>query len=106
MNLDSVLDDTIDLLQHPEFKTIGALRKHQYQMEKTKYNEDDMFKRRVMYENQIVLPEQRLKFAENLQKIKEEDPEAYNARFEKSREGLKEWHRKQKIKKERGEQGD
>lgn len=40
MTLEDVLNRTIDLLQHPEFKNFGALQKHRYQMEKWKNPED------------------------------------------------------------------
>ena len=46
MLLDQLLDITIDLLQHPEFKTFGALEKSRYQNNKT---EEELFLRSDMY---------------------------------------------------------
>lgn len=41
-----VLDEVLDLLQHPEFKTFGALQKHRYQMSKPA---EDKEIRSIMY---------------------------------------------------------
>ena len=46
MRLQQVLDELVELLQHPEFKSIGALRKSQFQNDKS---EDELFLRSDMY---------------------------------------------------------
>jgi hypothetical protein len=46
MRLQEVLDEALEMLQHPEFKTYGALKKSQYQHEMT---DDDKFLRSDMY---------------------------------------------------------
>jgi len=48
MRLQEVLDEALEMLQHPEFKTYGALKKSQYQHEKAE-NEDEKFIRSDMY---------------------------------------------------------
>jgi len=45
--LRQILDQTLDLLQHPEFKSFGALQKSRYQNSKP---EEDKEIRRIMYE--------------------------------------------------------
>lgn len=50
MRLQQVLDEAIQLLQHPEFKTYGALQKARYQHNKS---EEDLFLRRDMYKGSI-----------------------------------------------------
>lgn len=47
VTLRQVLDQTLDLLQHPEFKSFGALQKSRYQNSKP---EEDKEIRRIMYE--------------------------------------------------------
>lgn len=44
--LRQILDQTLDLLQHPEFKSFGALQKSRYQHSK---GEEDREIRRLMY---------------------------------------------------------
>lgn len=48
MRLQEVLDEAIAMLEHPEFKTYGALKKSLYQHEKSE-NEDEQFLRSDMY---------------------------------------------------------
>lgn len=50
MRLQTILDQTLDLLEHPEFKNFGDLQKHRYQMQMT---EDEKFLRSDMYKGQI-----------------------------------------------------
>lgn len=50
MRLQQVLDEAIELLQHPEFKTYGALQKARYQHNKS---EDEIFLRSDMYKGSI-----------------------------------------------------
>ena len=51
MRLQQVLDEAIEILQHPEFKTYGALQKARYQHSKS---EDEIFLRSDMYKGSIV----------------------------------------------------
>ena len=46
MRLQEVLDEALEMLQHPEFKTYGALKKSQYQHNKS---EEELFLRSDMY---------------------------------------------------------
>ena len=46
MRLQEVLDEALAMLEHPEFKTYGALKKSQYQHE---MSEDEKFLRSNMY---------------------------------------------------------
>lgn len=46
MILDTLLDQVIELLQHPEFKNFGALQKSKFQNSKS---EDEIFLRSDMY---------------------------------------------------------
>lgn len=50
MRLQEVLDEIIEMLEHPEFKTYGALQKSKYQHQKS---EDDIFLRSDMYKGCI-----------------------------------------------------
>ena len=50
MRLQEVLDEIIEMLEHPEFKTYGALQKSKYQHQKS---EDDIFLRSDMYKGRI-----------------------------------------------------
>lgn len=45
--LRQILDQTLELLEHPEFKSFGDLQKHKYQMSKP---EEDKIIRQMMYE--------------------------------------------------------
>lgn len=74
MTLDDLLNRTIDLLQHPEFKNFGALQKHRYQMEKR--NEEDIELLRYLYKGTITAPEQAKKAAKANAKRRQD--EKYN----------------------------
>jgi len=50
MRLQQVLDEAIELLQHPEFKSYGALQKARYQHSKS---EEELFLRSNMYKGSI-----------------------------------------------------
>lgn len=50
MRLEQILDETLELLQHPEFKSFGDLQKSKYQNSKS---EEDRENRRMMYEGMI-----------------------------------------------------
>lgn len=57
MTLEDLLNRTIDLLQHPEFKNFGALQKHRYQMKKWE-NPEDIELIRDLYTGTKMTPEQ------------------------------------------------
>lgn len=50
MILDTIIEQTLDLLMHPEFKCFGDLQKHRYQMQMT---DDEKFLRSDMYKGMI-----------------------------------------------------
>lgn len=58
MTLNGILDEVIELLQHPEFKNFGALQKHKYQMSKP---DEDKEIRSIMYEGQLILDKELIK---------------------------------------------
>ena len=57
MTLDDLLNRTIDLLQHPEFKNFGSLQKHRYQM--SKRNDDDIELLRDLYKGTLIPKDQK-----------------------------------------------
>ena len=63
MILDDLLNQVIDLLEHPEFKNFGALQKHRYQMEHR--NDDDIELRRALCTGLVLTKEQKEKMKKN-----------------------------------------
>ena len=70
VTLRQVLDQTLDLLQHPEFKSFGALQKSRFQHSK---NEEDKEIRRIMYEGGLGNPPEALKKASETRKRKHKE---------------------------------
>lgn len=79
--LRQILDQTLELLQHPEFKSFGDLQKHKYQMSKP---EEDREIRRIMYEGGLGNSEEAKKKAsetrKNNPKRKEQEKKAAQTR--------------------------
>lgn len=63
--LRQILDQTLDLLQHPEFKSFGALQKSRYQNSKP---DEDKEIRRIMYEGGLGNSEEAKKRASETRK--------------------------------------
>lgn len=53
MRLQQILDEAIELLQNPQFKSIGALNKSKYQHSKS---DDELFIKSDMYKGSIIDP--------------------------------------------------
>lgn len=77
MRIEQILDETLDLLQHPEFKNFGDLQKSRFQNSKS---EDEIFLRSDMYKGQIGNSEAAKKAHKNKKNIEE-----INARAAKTR---------------------
>lgn len=81
MTLNGILDEVIELLQHPEFKTFGALQKHKYQMSKP---EEDKEIRSIMYEGQLIIDKDLIRRQQESRKKKlAENPELLKKAAEK-----------------------
>lgn len=92
MTLEDLLNRTIDLLQHPEFKNFGALQKHRYQMEKWE-NPEDIELLRDLYKGTKMTPEQIKKQVEKTKKRRE----SKNNRLDKYTKRLTEIKRQESL---------
>jgi hypothetical protein len=94
MTLEDLLNRTIDLLQHPEFKSFGALQKHRYQMEKWE-NPEDVELLRDLYKGTKMTPEQIKKQVEVTKKKRKE--KSKNNRLDKYTKRITEIKRQQSL---------
>ena len=89
VTLRQVLDQTLDLLQHPEFKSFGALQKSRYQHSK---GEEDKEIRRIMYEGGLGNSEEALKQASETRKKRHKEGK-YKESEKKAAENRANWYK-------------
>ena len=89
VTLRQVLDQTLDLLQHPEFKSFGALQKSRYQHSK---GEEDKEIRRIMYKGGLGNSEEALKQASETRKKRRKEGK-YKESEKKAAENRANWYK-------------
>ena len=89
VTLRQVLDQTLDLLQHPEFKSFGALQKSRYQHSK---GEEDKEIRRIMYEGSLGNSKEALKQASETRKKRHKEGK-YKESEKKAAENRANWYK-------------
>ena len=89
VTLRQVLDQTLDLLQHPEFKSFGSLQKSRYQHSK---GEEDAEIRRIMYEGGLGNSEEALKQASETRKKRRKEGK-YKESEKKAAENRANWYK-------------
>lgn len=87
--LRQILDDVLLLLENPEFKTPGDIRKHQYQMSKP---DEDKEIRRIMYEGGLGNSEEALKQASETRKKRHKEGK-YKESEKKAAENRANWYK-------------
>lgn len=87
--LRQILDDVLLLLENPEFKTPGDIRKHQYQMSKP---DEDKEIRRIMYEGGLGNSEEALKQASETRKKRRKEGK-YKESEKKAAENRANWYK-------------
>lgn len=87
--LRQILDDVLLLLENPEFKTPGDIRKHQYQLSKP---DEDKEIRRIMYEGGLGNSEEALKQASETRKKRRKEGK-YKESEKKAAENRANWYK-------------
>lgn len=87
--LRQILDQTLDLLQHPEFKSFGDLQKSRYQHSK---GEEDKEIRRIMYEGGLGNSEEAKQQAAETRKKRHKEGQ-YKESEKKAAENRANWYK-------------